>query len=148
MAPVASANTVSPSSGVCARPDGAGQAVVRGDRDAAAPGRAQRGVGGDHGDGGVERAELGVRSANAAIWSAGGAVRSELVDRYASHGSPVAGSTTSPAALTTTKAPTVTPDSEHHRRRSHPALENPDPRAGPRTDVADATSVPAFSAAA
>ena len=40
-------------------PDGAGQAVVGGDRDAPARGRAQRGVGRDHRDRGVQRVQRG-----------------------------------------------------------------------------------------
>ena len=58
--------------------------------------------------------------------------------RSAIHGSPVAGSATSPAEFTTTIAPTVTPmSSSVDRRRSDTALEHAGARAHPGADRAD-----------
>ena len=74
-------------------------------------GRAQRGVGGDDGDRGVERATARRRRAAKRGDLVGGRWRPARTRRSGRpcHGSPVAGSTTLPAELTTTIAPTVTP---------------------------------------
>ena len=137
-APVASANTVSPSSGVWAgRMCGPGRRGRRSPRAGMPPGSARRRSPPRRSSvfSGAQRRRQRARAPRsvrpAAVVSANSRIRSAI------HGRPVARSTTSPAEFTTTTAPTVTPDGKETRRRPHAALEHTDARPYPGADRPD-----------
>ena len=88
------------------------------------------------------------RAAKAAICPGGGGSNPKSATRSDIHGSPVAVSATSPAELTTTIAPTVTPDSSTTEAVPTPPLSTPARAPMPAPAQPTATSTPAFAAAA
>ena len=147
-APVANANTVSPSSGVCAgrmvraKPSWAAIAMRRQAAELSAASVATTATV-------VLSGSSEERScASASIWSAGGRVSANSSIRSAIHGRPVARSTTSPAEFTATNAPTVTPEGSVVDAVPIPPLSTPARAPTPAPTVPTAVSAPAASQAA
>ena len=94
---------------------------------------------------GVRFVELSCLSAGI---GAGGAANPKSPARALIHGSPVAGSNTSPAEFTTTSAPTVTPDSSRIEAVPTPPLRTPARAPTPAPTLPTATATPAAEQAA
>ncbi|CFE60927.1 Uncharacterised protein [Mycobacterium tuberculosis] len=148
---MASAKTVSPSKGVCAgrmvraNPSWAAIAMRR---QAAGLSAASHAITPIVVLNGVLKAPSGDDNcASAAICSAGGALNANSPTRSAIHGKPVAGSTTLPAAFTTARTPTVTPDCRVADAVPTPPLSAPARAPTPTPTVPTATSTPAAAQA-
>ncbi len=126
-------------------PDGSGQSVLRGDGDPAAAGRTQRGVGGDHRDGGVQRAHLAVPGRVAGELHGRRRTQPELAGHFRHPGQPGGGIEYLTGGI-------------HHDDRAHPGtafqqrrgcahspFENPGPGADARAGTAHSEGGPGGS---